>query len=191
MSKVNGPIEYYSQYKDCDTFYLIGYNLTQINETTYSWDELCLFKDKYPNIDLKIIKDSIINDIDRQTDEKILNGFKWKNYQVYLSKEHQFNFKAAYDLSAQTNGASLPITFKLGKTPITYKNVGTMSKPNYIEEGGDPIYYTFEDMKDFTDFQISTINYINQCLNDGWKQKDSINWKEYDDLLNPNKFENI
>jgi hypothetical protein len=80
--------------------------------------------------------------------------------QVWLSSENQFNYKAAYDLAIQTNGANLPIKFKFGSTE-------------------DPIYYTFESIGDLQDFYISAMNFINTTLNEGWNKKDSINWEDY------------
>jgi hypothetical protein len=73
----------------------------------------------------------MINDYyNKQTDYKIVSGFKWKEKPVWLSSENQFNFKAAYDLAKQTDGANLPVMFKIG------------------EENGDPVYYTFETIEE-------------------------------------------
>lgn len=53
------------------------------------------------------IKEVITAQIDNDTDMKILTQFSWNGKAVYLSKENQMNFKAAYDLAVQTNGQSL------------------------------------------------------------------------------------
>jgi hypothetical protein len=87
----------------------------------------------------------------------------WRNVNVWLSSENQFNFKAAYDLAVQTNGQSLPVKFKIGET-----------------ENKEPVYHTFETMEEFTDFYTKAIAYINKCLNEGWELKDSIDWSEYE-----------
>ena len=79
---------------------------------------------------------------------------------VWLSTENQFNYKAAYDLAVQTNGANLPQVFKFGSTE-------------------NPEYYKFETVEELTDFYIKATTYINQCLAVGWAKKDSINWDEY------------
>lgn len=107
------------------------------------------------------IKNTIWGWYDKETDYKILRGFTWKDMPVWLSSENQFNYKAAYDLAVQTNGATLPVTFKFG-TP------------------DNPVYYTFETLEDFTDFYTSAINYINQTLAEGWQKKDSIDWSKYE-----------
>ena len=39
----------------------------------------------------------------------------WNNKRIWLSSENQFNYKVAYDLALQTNGANLPIIFKFGE----------------------------------------------------------------------------
>ena len=100
--------------------------------------------------------DTIHAHVNALTDAKILSAFQWQGNSVYLSTENQFNFKAAYDLAVQTQGATLPVTFKLGE-----------------QEDGTPTYHRFKDMQTFTDFYTSAIAFINQALNDGWQQKDA------------------
>ena len=57
----------------------------------------------------------------------------------------------------------LPIKFKIGE-----------------DENGNAVYHTFEDMEDFSDFYVSAVAYINQCLNEGWEEKDSLNMSHYE-----------
>lgn len=106
------------------------------------------------------IQDFILSEINRRTDELILSGFVWKDMSVWLSTENQFNYKAAYDLAVQTNGANLPQVFKFGDTL-------------------NPIYYKFETVEDITDFYTKASTYINQVLAIGWAKKDNINWDDY------------
>ena len=109
--------------------------------------------------------DVIVNHVNSLTDERILNGFVWNGTNVWLSTENQFNFKAAYDVAVQTNGASLPIKFKLG------------------ERDGEPVYHVFETMEEFSDFYTSAIGFIMQALNEGWVEKDNARqWVEGLDL---------
>ena len=98
----------------------------------------------------------IINHVNSLTDAKILNGFVWNGTSVWLSTENQFNFKAAYDVAVQTNGANLPIKFKLGE-----------------DANGEPVYHVFENMAEFSDFYTSAIAFIMTALNDGWVEKDA------------------
>lgn len=108
----------------------------------------------------KQIQNMIIDWYNKQIDKNILSGFTWKDMSVWLSTENQFNYKAAYDLAVQTEGATLPVTFKFGTT-------------------NNPVYYTFETVTDLTDFYIQAMNYINNCLKEGWEKKDSIDWSIY------------
>ena len=104
----------------------------------------------------------IIDTINADTDEKILKGFVWQGIRVWLSQENQNNFKAAYDLAVQSEGATLPVKFKLGE-----------------DASGAAIYHTFEGMADFTNFYTHAVSYINQCLNDGWQEKDNLDMEPY------------
>lgn len=106
------------------------------------------------------IKNLILDSINKEIDERILSGFVWNDMQVWLSGENQFNYKAAYDLAIQTNGANLPIKFKFGSNE-------------------EPIYYTFKSVGDLQDFYMSAMNFINTTLNEGWTKKDTINWEDY------------
>ena len=106
------------------------------------------------------IKNMILDWYNKQIDKKILSGFTWKNMKIWLSTENQFNYKAAFDLAMQTQGKNLPIVFKFGTAD-------------------NPEYYTFETIEDLTDFYISAMNYVNNTLSEGWKQKDSIDWGLY------------
>lgn len=105
-----------------------------------------------------------IKRIDAQTDLKILNGFKWtategedagKTFNVWLSAENQRNYSEGQRVALMTNGQSLPVEFKLG------------------EEDGIPQYHTFSSLEELTSFYLSAVAYIQQCLNEGWREKDA------------------
>ena len=110
------------------------------------------------------VKDIVLSGYNAQIDQKILSGFVWKDMSVWLSSENQFNYKAAYDLAVMSQGKSLPTVFKFGTTE-------------------QPIYYAFESLEEISDFYISAMAYINTCLADGWKLKDSIDWSVYEEIL--------
>ena len=114
----------------------------------------------YGNITEKYVKDKVNKFINEETDWKIKSGFTWKDYKVWLSSENQFNYKAAYDLAVQTNGVSLPVTFKFG-------------------DNDNPVYYKFTTLEELTDFYTKAIQYINTTLKEGWDKKDSIDWSLY------------
>ena len=141
---------------DYEPFYDIDEDGNKVESNVGTWSEH-VFRKK-PSFSQ--IKDFILSEINKRTDELILSGFTWKDKQVWLSTENQFNYKAAYDLAVQTNGANLPQVFKFGSTD-------------------NPEYYKFKTVKELTDFYTKVTTYINQCLTVGWAKKDSINWDDY------------
>lgn len=91
------------------------------------------------------LKNFILSEINKRTDEKILSGFEWNGMMVWLSSENQFNYKAAYDLAVQTNGANLPTIFKFGNNE-------------------DPKYHKFDTVEELSDFYVKAMTYINEQL---------------------------
>ena len=163
MNKVYGILNFFTSIRSDRSRLIISYDCQPLEDGIHAtWYEIYLYKKPYPVVTFEMIKEAIIADINAQTDEKILTGFVWNDKPVWLSSENQFNFKAAYDLAVQTQGQSLPVKFKLGE-----------------DEEGNPIYHTFETLADLQDFYTKAISYINQCLNDGWQRKDSIDWNNY------------
>ncbi len=108
---------------------------------------------------LEEVRSDILALINLQTDQAILSGFVWRGKSVWLSRENQMNFKAAYDLAVQMNGDTLPVKFKLGE-----------------DEEGNAVYHTFESMDDFTDFYTKAVAHVNDCLTKGWEEKDGVDW---------------
>ena len=164
--KVNGLKTDFAPMRNEGTRITICYGLKKVDGKLYEWHEIYLPKTQNANISLDIVKTAILNDINQRTDEKILSGLVWQNKPVWLSTENQFNFKAAYDLAVQTQGATLPVTFKLGE-----------------QEDGTPVYHTFETMEDSTDFYTAAVNHIHNAVADGWQEKDSIDWTPYEALF--------
>lgn len=113
---------------------------------------------------LESLKSIILAIENSRIDQKILSGYVWEGMEVWLSSENQFNYKAAYDLAIQTNGASLPVVFKFGGTE-------------------NPEYHMFNDLQDLTSFYTGAMKYVNDTLTEGWTKKDTINWEEYQRAL--------
>jgi hypothetical protein len=109
---------------------------------------------------LSEIKSVIIEYYNKLIDERILSGLVWNGMQIWLSNENQFNYKVAFDLAMQTNGNTLPVTFKFGSNE-------------------EPVYYEFKTIDDISDFYLTSIKYVQNVLQDGWKKKDEINWEFY------------
>lgn len=110
-------------------------------------------------VDIKRIVTSWYNE---QIDNNIRNGFVYNDIPVWLSTENQFNYKAAYDLAVQTNGASLPTIFKFGTED-------------------EPIYNEFTTVETLGDFYTKALTYVNSTLISGWDIKDNIDWSVYND----------
>ena len=111
-------------------------------------------------VSIEKIKELILGYYNKIIDEKILSGMVWNDKKVWLSSENQFNYKAAYDIAVQTNGANLPVVFKFG------------------DENGSG-YHVFNTIEELSDFYLKSVQYIQETLLEGWKLKDSINWEEY------------
>ena len=107
------------------------------------------------------IKNLVRTWYNEQADAAILSGFSYDNAPVWLSQENQYNYKAAYDLAVQTEGKTLPVTFKFGTDD-------------------EPVYRTFEMLDDLTDFYTKVVKYIQNVLTDGWKKKDAIDLSKYE-----------
>jgi hypothetical protein len=111
--------------------------------------------------ELDEIKSIILDWYNEKIDQEILSGMVYDNAVVWLSSENQFNYKAAYDLAIQKNGATLPVTFKFGTTD-------------------KPVYKQFNSISQLEDFYIKSVSYINQTLFNGWVEKDNIDWSKYE-----------
>ena len=166
MNKVFGKISDFSYFRDEGSRMVVCYGKENVDGTDATWYEVYLPKTQHNSISFEIVKKAIIADINLRTDKKILSGFVWEGINVWLSTENQFNFKAAYDLAIQTQGQSLPVTFKVGE-----------------DSEGLPVYHTFTSMEDFTNFYTQAIAFVNQCLVEGWQEKDSIDFDVYQELF--------
>ena len=86
-----------------------------------------------------------VKNINRETDERILNDFVWNGNEFYLSLENQFNFKNLYDLREMKE---YPVTIKT-KTGFT----------------------TLNDVHDVEEFYLEGVRFVEECLKEGWKRK--------------------
>ncbi len=134
----------------------LRWNVQEVDENNVSYEETDF--DHKPLIEE--IKKVILDWHNQEIDKKILSSFVWNDMPVWLSSENQFNFKAAYDLAFQTEGATLPVEFKLGTDE-------------------EPVFHTFYNMDDFGDFYMKSLAYIQSVLNAGWRIKKSVDWTLY------------
>ena len=173
MAKVYGLKQCYVPVRETYSQTIISYSMTPEPDGVHAtWYEVYFNKKEIQKPSLAQIKEAVIADINRRTDEKIVSGMVWTPQSggypihVWLSQENQFNFKSAYDLAVQKQGATLPVTFKMGE-----------------KEDGTPIYHTFETMEDADDFYLHAVAHINTCLSAGWAEKDGIDWAPYEDYF--------
>lgn len=172
MNKVFGKQTDFAPIREDASRVIISYGYEIVDEENATWIEIYLYKKQISQVSLADVKEAIIADINARTDEKIVSGFVWNPaaggdpIPVWLSTENQFNFKSAYDLAIQKNGATLPVTFKMGEN-----------------EDGTPVYHTFNTMEDADDFYIKAVAYINLCLAQGWEEKDGIDWSPYEAMF--------
>lgn len=112
---------------------------------------------------LETIKGDVLAHHDRLTDERILTGYRYEGALVWLSRENQINYKAAFDLAMQFGGqhGTLPVTFKLGTTE-------------------EPVYHRFETLEALQGFYLGIVGHIQTELLRGWTAKDKIDWSVYE-----------
>jgi len=167
MSKKYGLISDFALIRKDMSRTVIGYGLTPEEDGEHAtWHEVVIYKKKIANPNIDDVKDAVRNDINARTDEKILTGFVWNGKPVYLSEENQKNFSEAQRIAVMTEGQSLPVKFKLGE-----------------DADGNPVYHTFTAVNSINQFYLAAVAYIQECLVDGWTQKDSIDWSEYEEAL--------
>lgn len=166
MKKIQGTLSDFAYFKEEGGRYVIGYGLTKLNKSLYEWFEVYIYKRQQSIVTMADVKDAILNAIDAKTDAKILNGYEFTTdgaeapIVVWLSKESQTNFSEAHRLQI------VPVKFKLNET-----------------EDKQAIYHTFETFEELNRFYIGGVQYINQCLNEGWAEKDAIDWSPYEALF--------
>lgn len=172
MNKVSGKKSDFSLIREERSRIVLGYGQKKVTgQNLYEWYEVYLNKNETPQLTLQMVKDAINEDINAQTDEKILKGFVWtpeggEPISVWLSDENQRNFSEAQRMAEKYGNAVLPLTFKLGET-----------------EDGTPVYHTFETTAELDDFYVKAFSYVNHTLSEGWAEKDAIDWTPYEALF--------
>jgi hypothetical protein len=171
MSKVHGPKTCYVPIRENATQVIISYDYQADGKKNAYWQEVYFNKNRTAKPSLEQIKQAVIADIDRQTDEKILKECPWtvlhgddqgKEVTLWLTAENQRNYSEGQRVAQITAGASLPMKFKVGEN-----------------EDGTAVYDIFETVEEITQFYIAGVNFINQTLNEGWQRKDSMDWSPY------------
>ena len=157
-NKVCGPATDFTLVKEEGTRTVISYNLKEEEGKELAiWHEL-YFPKKQGKPSFEQAKDAIIADINERVKAKIIGGFVWGEKPVWLSEENQMNFSQAVT----------PVTLKIGE-----------------QEDGTPVYETFETKTALKNFNEACIQWKQQCLSEGWAEKDGIDWAPYAEALQP------
>ena len=185
MNKIYGNIEDFTLVKDERSRVVVSYGMVAEEDNVHAtWYEVYLCKSQTGIPDLRAVRQAVEDDIDKQTDAKILNTFPWtilhgdnekpidqrdigREITVWLSRENQDNFKEAHRLACIDATKVVPIRFKLNE-----------------EEDKSAIYDTFETFEELNDFYLRAFNYIKvDCIDAGWARKDFIDWQPYEEAL--------
>lgn len=120
--------------------------------TIHTNDEAVILSAGYAEYEEPVVKPSLESlirqsddEINRETDRKILKGFTWKGSYFYLTAENQRNF------------ANMYIAKDMLEYPVIIKT----------QTG----FRQLADAEAVTDFYLCGIAYIRQCLEDGWRRK--------------------
>ena len=167
-NKFYGKKTEYLPIREDRTRTIVSYGQESVSDTHCTWYEVYFSKSENPSPSIEQIKDAVIADINTQTDKKILSGFVWtpvggEPINVWLSAENQRNFSEAQRMAEKYGDRVLPLRFKLGED---------------AEE--NPVYHVFETVEELDNFYAEAFAFVNQCLNEGWTRKDSINWSDYE-----------
>ncbi len=166
MSKINLKLSDFKTINTDGSQIIVCYGLKKVKGDMYECQEVVLPKTQHNQLTFDVVKEAIIADIDARTDAKILNGYPFtpdgaeEPIIVWLSKESQTNFSEAQRLQI------VPVKFKLNET-----------------EDKQPIYHTFETTTELDRFYLGGVAYIQQCLQEGWAEKDGIDWAPYENLF--------
>ena len=94
---------------------------------------------------LEILIQESDNEINKETDEKILNEFTWKENEFYLTSENQMNFANMF----------------MAKDYLTYPQT-IKTKTGFIQ---------LSSTVEVAEFYLSGIQFVKNCLEEGWQKK--------------------
>lgn len=135
-----------------DLFY--GFGKDEDNEMGYNWRTSF---DHQPTIEE--VKETITTQISANTQKAIIEGYKWNGHLVWLSSENQANYTRDYIMAKNGDLGTMP-TVKLGSDDA-------------------PVYYTFEDIEELTEFVMGMQQHIQNCLNASWTEREEIDWSVF------------
>ena len=154
--KVNGKKADFALVREEGGRIIISYGLKKISNALYEWHEVVRYKKQVNNLNMEVVKSSIIEDINNRVRVKIVGGFVWNDKPVWLSEENQVNFAQAI----------APVRLKIGE-----------------QEDGTSVYHDFETQEEVQSFFNECILWRQQVLSEGWSEKDAMTWEDYQELF--------
>ena len=151
-----GPKECYAPIRENATQVIISYDKVADGKKNAYWHEVYFNKNRNAKPSLDQIKEAVLADINQRVKAKIIGGFVWTGINVCLSTENQMNFVQAI----------APVTLKIGEN-----------------EEGEAVYQQFDTQEELKAFADACILWRQQCLQEGWQKKDSIDWSPYEKAL--------
>ena len=152
MSKINIKLSDFKTIQTDGSQIIVCYGLKQVSGDIYECQEVVLPKTQHNQLTFDVVKEAIIADINSRVKSAIIGGFVWQDKPVWLSEENQLNFSQGV----------VPVTLKIGE-----------------QEDGTPIYHKFDTDEELRAFNDDCNVWKQQCLADGYKEKDSIDWNAY------------
>ena len=156
-NKYSGKVSDFIPVQEDESRIVISYGLVELDGDMAEWFEVVFYK-KQGRPSLEQVKAAIIADINEKVKAKIIGGFVWNDKPVWLSEENQMNFAQGV----------VPVTFKIGE-----------------QADGTPIYQEFATKTELKNFVEACVAWKQQCLADGWQEKDGIDWTPYEQAFAP------
>ena len=92
MNKTFGKQTDFAPVKEDGSRVIISYGYEELDNGNATWCEVYFNTKKTKTPSFEMVKEAIFEDINAQTNEAILTGFKWNGKPVYLSEANQKNF---------------------------------------------------------------------------------------------------
>lgn len=172
MGKVFGMTEHFALIDTTGNRTVVNYGKEEVDEINSTWHEVSFSKAHSEKPSIEQIKTAIIEDINADIKAKIINGFEYTILhgqqegtlvRVWLSDTNQQNF---VDLRSSADDIDYPVRYKVGQ-----------------DDKGDPVYEYFADKTEIIAFSKTITQFIHQCQEEGWNEKDSFDFTPYEEAL--------
>lgn len=169
MNKVFGNKDCFTPIREDESRVIVSYDYQEeADGVNATWFEVYFYKKTDGRPSIERIKEAVIMDIDGRTDKKSETGYSWDGKPVKLNWENRQNFKAVHDAAAMyPDLVKFPKLFKLSDG-----------------ENGQAVYHSFDTMKELAQFYLGGMDWIEQCVEEGFIKKDNFDFTPYENALN-------